>query len=317
MRITTITTGLLAALLLLPASASAITGHYGEYPAPTGNICGGSPIDSSDVRCTDLSKMVLVYEGIAHITDYNRRNVGFWTPLTNTYGTQSGPDCWYAYKSMDLWYQAGSPKSIRDCVYVGTESVSLIFKSWLFNDIPVEDRNKIMARQEVHYSDLRVGGTVMLTSISVSKPYGSGSVDGYCSYFSNGKWLDDRSAPALDRTPDSIMQACKFTRRTSDPVPDVTAPPTPEAETSIVVPGSAARCGSVNGSGSTVAVRSSRHSCKVARSVVNRYARSLRSPAGWSCTAIVNDTSRRAKCVVKRTGRANPSSAVYGIWIRT
>lgn len=255
MRTMTITTGLLAALLLLPASASAIVGQHGDYPAPTGSIC-------KDDICFDIATAGRVKESIHISGDY--------------------------------------------------EVVNRSYDRWLFNDIPAEDMETIAPMQHAIYNEIRLDGAITATQVSVTKPYNQ-SIAVFCNRFRD---FTVEGNVGVDRTPDSIMAACEFTRRVSDPQPDATAPPTPPAVPSIAVPASAARCGSVTGADGKVVVRSSRHSCGVARTVVARYARSLRSPAGWSCTALVKDTGLRARCVRKAAGRAGVRSAVYGIWIR-
>lgn len=267
MRTMTITTGLLAALLLLPASASAITGQHGDYQIPT-TVCG-PPIDPT---CWTMEPDTYTFD--LRIYDHGQNSAG---------------------------------KSI--------ETISARFKRWAFPEavIQLSMKQSIIPMREATWSQTLVGGVVVSNNASVSADRSFVGIEAYCNIFRDSEYA---GRGGIDSTPDEIMSACEFTRRTSDPQPDATAPPTPPAVPSITVPASAARCGAVKGSAGKVVVRSSRHSCGVARTVVARYARSLRSPAGWRCTAIVKDTGLRARCIRKSTGRANVRSAVYGIWVR-
>ena len=307
MRITTITTGMLAALMLLPASAGAVQGQYGDYPMPTGSICLSG-------NCFQIGQGESVTESVAVNFTPSSPTYGFWHTSGGSYSPDSS-GCWYVHKSMDLWRQAGSPVGSTTCVYVGSEIVARHFKRWLFNDIPEQDKDQIMPMQEAIYNETRVGGQLFWTQVSVS-PVRAQTKDTFCGFYAASSHGDYPVGVALDRTPDSIMAACEFTRRVSDAQTGTGGASGGSQVSPIVVPASAARCGAVRPAGGLVAVRSSRHSCTVARSVVARYARSLRSPAGWACMAVVRDTGLRARCTRKVAGRATPRSAVYGIWVR-
>ncbi|MBC7671896.1 MAG: hypothetical protein H7247_05695 [Polaromonas sp.] len=136
----------------------------------------------------------------------------------------------------------------------------------------------------------------------------------YCLHYTQGGVYSPQAGVAQDATPPTVYAACAalgiFRRHASDPAPAKPVGADPAAQT-IAIPSSVAKCAAVG----KVAVRSTGVACTSARSVIARYAKSLKSPAGWSCSAAINDAGRRVKCTPKASkSRAAARKAVYGLW---
>ncbi len=280
---------LVAAIILLaiPSSASA-------YEQPTGSLCSNATTCFTPLP-TDR------YEAI--VVDASDRGWGFLHTSTGHHSLRT-TGCTYVWQSKQQWIDYGQPKGDAVCVYVGGEYVTHSYRRFAFPDIPAEDFQFFSPMMWAQHTQMMSGGEVVNTLTNIV--LGGSQASSYCNFYRGDS--EDLTV-ALDRAPNSVMAACGFTSRKSDAA---TPNPTPNHTTNdeIVVPGSAARCGSV----AKVTVRSTRVKCASARSVIGRYARSLVSPAGWSCTAIVSDTGRRARCVRRATGKAVARAAIYGIW---
>lgn len=295
-----------AATAVMPGQAMAVQGEYGEYPEPTGTMCYTGIAPGACYTFGDDD--ALVNEQVTRFFDVNNL-WGFWYPTSNTYSGSFPPDCWYLHKSMDLWKSQGSPTGNRHCVFVGSEMVHRYYKRFMFADIPQEDWDALPPVESATHIERRVGGTVVVVNFTAVSKRDTETVETYCRYYRSEKVLTANNSVAKQRTPDSVMQACAFERREDDQVTDETTTSTQDA---ISVPTRAARCGSVRPPGGQVTVRSTKVRCNAARGVMARYARSFKSPAGWTCRDVVNDRGTRAQC--SRNGRS--SAAVYGIWIR-
>lgn len=221
-----------------------------------------------------------------------------------------------------LCFDASNAGQVLEKIHVSGdyELVGRMYKSWRFNDIPDEDKATIAPMQEAIYNEIRLNGSLVRTSISVTKPYNQTSAV-FCNRFRD---FATAGNVGVDRTPDSIMVACSFTRRQSDPAPTTETgatettenEATPDRIGNVIVPRRSARCGAVRPPSGRVVVRSTKYRCGAARSVVARYARTLKSPSGWSCVASVSDRGMRARCMRKAKGKAAQRGAVYGIWLR-
>jgi hypothetical protein len=303
--ITTVATAL--AVLAIPSSALA---------QPAGTVC--STKASQAGKCFSIAD-----------TDYHREiGYGFaaWSYLHTSTGavswyTPNGP-CVYIYASKDQWISYGSPRGTDICVKVPTTLTAHMYERYMFN-IPGQDyeSGKPVAPIEILNVSQYFADGVMVKQDAVidyrTLP-GNATLTQYCNYY---RQMDSNGGPtryAQDATPQDVYDACVsqlkfFDGRWADRT-DATTPPKPDAEKPegpVVVPASAAKCASVG----KVAVRSVKVKCASARNVIARYARSLKSPAGWTCVATVTDAGRRARCVKKAgKGRAVARTAVYGIW---
>lgn len=298
MRFTVLTAAIVATSLALPQAASAIVGEYGDYPAPTGSICHNGV-------CFQLGQGESVTENLYRHYTPTTPTFGFYYTSTGGYGATSDA-CWYIYKTMADWHSAGSPVSAQTCVYVGSETITRKYRRWLF-DIPAQDRDNIQPLQQAIYNEDRVGGQLVGTRVSVGDPLAQ-TKDTYCSFYSASNY--DGEIPrgvGLDRTPDEIMQACSFTRRQSDPEPD-----SGTSTTQPFVSPESTRCKAVGGSGGLWAVRTLRARCDVSQNIIAQYSKTLRSPSGWRCTALITDASTKARC----TRLTRSGSTAYGIRIR-
>lgn len=299
--------------LLLPATAHAID-------RPSGTIC--------DTRTGQGSTCFTISPGDSYLQEVGDLGVyATWAnfvPSTGAYQMGQG-GCTYAYSSKDAWIQHGSPKTPSTCVPVMTTGAGHQFDKYLKDDIPQADRD----------SSSRQGNRLPIaTRLSVGERYGEGVfikrtgawvtivtssptalLEGTCNFY---RYYEDGSPTryALDTTPQSVYDACfagklfdgHLADRPAVTPPADPKPPTPTTNT-ITVPSSAARCGTTSG----VNVRSVRVSCAPARTIMSRYAKTLRSPAGWSCRMVVTDSTRRGSCVRKQSGKA-ARATVYGLW---
>jgi hypothetical protein len=271
-------------LLLLPASANA------AVPA---QFCDSDRECFAPVSTDVLETIVVPATG---------KGWGFLHTSTGHHSLR-GEGCDFIYATEQQWIDRGRPSGPTTCVYVGGEYVTSSYRRYAFPDIPAGDRQFFTPLVRGEYTELLSGGEPVSTLVNVIS--GGSTVDVYCRHYASG--APGEGTAALDTTPASVYAACGFTRHASDPAPQTTTP----APQTIVVPTNAARCGSVG----KVTVRSTRVACASARSVIARYARSLRSPAGWSCTALVTDAGRRARCIRKVVARSTVARAtIYGIW---
>lgn len=299
------------AILLVPSTAHAIE-------KPSGSPCDTRP--GQGASCFTIS------DGDSYKQDVTEKGVyANWAnfiPATGMYQMgQAG--CTYAYSSKDAWVQHGSPRTASTCVPVATQIVGHEFDEYLFDDIPLADRDRVTTNGNrlpviKHLTIQEFYGEGVFISrggVWVTQMASASALDGYCAFYRH----HDVGGPtryAVDATPQSVYDACRginyYDGRVSDrPVEEVKPPATTKPSAAIVVPARAARCGSVG----RVVVRSTRVRCAPARSIIARYARSLRSPAGWSCRAVVTDAGRRASCTRKAVGRAKVARAtIYGIW---
>jgi hypothetical protein len=300
---------LILASLVLPSTAHAID-------KPTGSPC--------DTRPGQGASCFAITEGDSYRQDVTEKGAyASWAnflPSTGTYQMgQAG--CTYAYSSKDAWIANGSPRTASTCVPVATQIVGHEFEKYMFPDIPVADRGRVtsngqalpvMAKLVVQefYGE---GAFIKRGDVWVT-PMANGNVlDGYCAFYRHIE-AGTPTKFAEDATPQSVYDACAainyFTARWSQRPPATVKPPV-VAPATITVPTSAARCGQVG----KVVVRTTRVACAPARSVIARYARSLRSPAGWTCRAVVTDAGRRASCTRKAVKREKVAPAtIYGIW---
>ncbi len=296
---------LLVAMLVLPSTAHAID-------KPSGSICdthAGLGANCFTISDGDSYKQGVTEKGV-YATWAN------YLPSTGTYQMgQAG--CTYAYASKDAWTANGSPRTPSTCVPVALSIVGHEFDKYLFDDIPAADRGRVNAHgnslprmshltvQEFYGDGVFIKrGEVWVTQISSTSP-----LEAYCHFYRHY----DNGTPtkyAEDATPTSVYDACiavnYFKARWSDRTPTEVTPPAPAPVAAIVVPAGAARCKDVG----KVAVRTTHVACAPARSIIAKYAKSLRSPAGWSCRAVVTDAGRRASCV--KSGKAR--ATVYGVW---
>lgn len=295
----------LSATLLLAPNASA-------YQKPSGTFCINYNADSCYTTQPTDQYQLLVQSGMGRGWGY--MNTGTRTHTIQPYG------CYYMYNSVALWQAAGSPSSMRTCVYVGGDYVTHIFEQYPFPDIPQQDRDYFHPSAKMQIAQLWSGGQKISETMTLGSNQGS-SISSYCSYYNaNDENGSNLRGVALDRTPNSIMAACGFQIRQSQYVPP--APPATQNDDSdgsisdITIPQSAAQCGAVNNGSERVAVRAARHSCNQAKAVLRAYSRTMRSPNGWSCEASMNDSRFKARCSKKARGRAAVKAAVYGIWTR-
>ena len=290
------------AVLAIPTSALA---------QPSGTICddGG--------EC-----MTIMPTDHYAVSEATTAGTGLVNTATGAATMQGNGGCVYVYRSREAWQQAGSPVGSTTCVQVPLVARSHSFDRYLFN-VPGQDYAQLLPFQPTDrllVIEYLAEGVVASTKAwaTISKPgalLGS-QLERYCSHF---RQLDG-GAPtryAQDATPQDVYDTCRaqmnyYDGRWSERPPVTLKPPTTPKPETVVVPMSAAKCGKVG----KVVVRSSRVRCASARTVIARYARTLRSPAGWTCVANVTDAGRRARCVKKATGkgRAVARTAVYGIW---
>lgn len=280
------------ALLLLPASAHA------AYAPPTTTQCDANGRCFTPQPGDRYTLAVQSAEG---------KGWGFLHTGTGSHSLR-GTGCTYVYKSRDQWMEYGSPKSMDICVYVGGEYVTHTVDRYLFSDLPESDYQFFLPEIRLIYTEYQSGGEVVggLTHVEMK---GIG-LSPYCERYTST--IDYKVAVA--GAPASVVAACGLSTEPVDPVtvPDPT-PPAPVVkpqDQSIAIPRSAARCGIVG----KVVVRSTRVSCRPARSIIARYARTLRSPRGWSCRAVVTDAGRRASCTRKAVARSTSRATVYGVW---
>lgn len=279
---------IIAVMLALPGSAAANT-------PPSGPLC-----DSAGTCFTPMPTDR--YEAI--VVDADGKGWGYLHTSTGHHSLQT-TGCTYVWQSEQQWIDYGRPSGPTTCVYVGGYYVTHSYRRFAFPDIPASDFQYFTPNMWVQHTEMKSGGEVVRTMTSIQQ--GGSQVDAYCRHFASGS--GDRVG--VDQTPDSVMAACGFTRRASDTVPQTVKPPVTSTAQTIAVPRTAARCGSVG----RVTVRSTRVVCRSARFIIARYARTLRSPRGWSCTAIVNDRGRRARCVRRTVARSTVARAtIYGIW---
>lgn len=301
--ITTVATAL--AVLAIPSSALA---------QPTGTACSTQGGGCFTIAPTD------------HYAVAEEPTAG--TALLNTSSgavtMQGNGGCVYVYRSKAEWQNAGSPSGSTTCVMVPVTARSHSFDRYLFN-VPGQDyaaRSPFQPTDQLivieYVAEGKVASTRAYTTLSTPTQIKGSQLNRYCDYYRqiNGDGTPTRYAQ--DATPQDVYDACvsqlkyfdgRWSEREQTPTPP--KPETVKPAGPVVVPGSAAKCGKVG----KVDVRSSRVRCASARTVIARYARTLKSPAGWSCVATVTDAGRRARCVKKAgKGRAVTRTAVYGIW---
>lgn len=295
---------ILALVLIVPTTAHA---------APTGTITDPSTGASYTIAATDqLAVTTTPTDALGWL------NTGTGVPQLDTTGCQS---TWTGtqengWDGRAQWVAAGSPRSATSCVQVGGQVVTYSYSRLRFADIPPADIEKFSPATTLLYAEYVVEGRslkvgyVSVNSGATLADTGS-TLEEYCNTYTLGWPGDPSPGVAVNGTPPSVYAACaaagRFTRHASDPQ---AAKPAATVD-ALTAPSSAARCAAVG----KVVVRATAVKCATARTVVARYARSLKSPAGWTCSAAVNDAGRRVRCAPRAAkGRAAAKAAVYGVW---
>lgn len=308
----------IAALVLGVSAQPAFADSY-QFPRLSGTFCAtdGYGVTRSPSVCfttqeTDSYKQYFIdkpnsLSGVFH-TGENRYSFG-------------GDGCWYMYSSMSVWRQYGSPSSSKICVRSGQQTLAHYYEQFLFPDISQSDKEILPPNYKVTIVQYMSNFNILKQTVNIESE--KVSVVGYCDYFTaqdkDGNYL---MKVGVDRTPQSVMQACGFKIRKSEYVPPTPSRPDPPQEDNnndddqVTIPNNSKPCGKINNGNENVTVRSEAPSCALAKRVIKRYSRTLRSPRGWSCKASMNDAKFRAKCAKKTTSRAKRTRTIYGIWIR-
>jgi hypothetical protein len=312
-------TAILLAITGQLAFSGTAAANQGQFPRPYGTFCNTAPTVAHICANVDDS---FSYKQTA--VDATGRGWGYLRTHTGQH-TLHHDGCYYVYKSMQQWYSMGSPVGSRNCVYVGGHYVDHVLFKYMFNDIPAQDIDDFVPSEQVIIAQLVSGGQVIQANVGVSKSSGT-SLKRYCEFYSVRSWMtslgNHMKEVALDRTPDSIMQACGFKLRYKDAPKNEPedgsgssdSSSSPEEETGqVVVPANSKKCGTAGLKKKRVAVRSTSLNCRASKNVISSYARSYKSPKGWSCRATISDKGVRAKCVRKSK---KSRVAAYGIWRR-
>ena len=250
-------------------------------------------------------------------------------PLPTTVcGPATAPGCWTMEPDT---YTFDAAVTDRGQTFDGKdiEIVSASFKRWAFPEeiIPLALKQDIIPVRAAQWSETRIDGAVVATGAGVGPDMSYIGVEAYCNLYREIKHRSVRVG--IDSTPDAVMEACKFLRRTSDPLTDEEKPQiAPPASTtgvfsdqpvgqvaSVPIPRRSASCGKVRGRGKTVVVRATNSSCKGSRLIVARYARTGKQPRGWRCFA--SKKQARVRCARTVRSRAKVRRmVVYGITVR-
>lgn len=292
------------ALLLLPTLAHA---------APSGTFTDPRTGVSYTIAATDKYETTTTPSEAFGYMNTGTQAVAIGTAGLNCQTVWGGNEA-NGWDGKAQWIAAGSPRSNTSCVPMGGSIVAHTYSRLMFADIPEVDRWRFGPTASLTVAEYFVEGQLVKTTDAVvnngsTKPIGT-QLPTYCSYYA----VEEGS---MGPTPPSVLAACiaaglpvKKPAAPVVPKPAKPATPSPKPQT-INVPASAAKCKAVG----KVAVRSVAVKCTSARTVIARYAKSLKSPAGWTCTAVVTDSGRRARCTVKpKSGRAAAKAAVYGLW---
>lgn len=313
---------LLIAILVLTVPATASAAPSGTITDPkTGASYTIKPDDIVTTRVVDNSNEGFTKAVTGEVTTDMRECSSVW-------GIKWDEDQQRYKSGMEVWRERGSPKIPGSCIRGGLKSTVYHYEQWLFPEAHANGAHVQFMRPvaTLDYTEWSVHGTPLRSSVDAINN-ATISVDQalrlYCeAFFSHG---------SMPNTPASIQKACtaagldkcsaqycehKFDEadreanlKTLEPSPMADTKPVKAAR--IAIPRLAKRCKSVRGTG----VRSLRVSCKSARSVVSRYSRSFRSPKGWSCSAVFNDSQRRVKCSKRnKRGKVVKSQTVYGLF---
>lgn len=317
-----------SALLLPTIVAAAPTIEEREaYPRPVGTHCApplpgyNSSTPNGQTVCMDVADAQTYRQEIRtwHV-DPATGTAGVWQPSTNR-GWVAWPlnVCTYVYANMDQWAAYGSPTASNVCVKVDYELVTHEFRQWLLPELPIEMRDQFEPRL-LYITEWRVLGRPPFAPESLATPqvgmHRGATAASICASFASS------DSPKLARrtTPPELVTACGFDGIVDDGQTSGTT--TGSGTTSgsgtsagIVIPKASARCGLVRTPARRVVVRSVRMRCAISRRVIAAYARSLRSPRGWSCTATVRDSGMRVRCIRRgsRVGKARGRATVYGL----
>jgi hypothetical protein len=317
-----ITIAIMLGAAMQPAAASADSTWVtvAKYPKPVGTHCD-SQTPTSCWTIADADTYVQQVWARAASNHW-----GWFRPVTGVF-TVGFPSnlCVYAWDSRAQWTAYGSPSAANVCVQEPVEVVEYTFSRHMFADLSPQDAASIEAQRLV-ISEWRVAGRVAADHVPVVNVLLGPTLESYCQHFT----ADSEERPpgggrvALDRTPQSVYEACGFVAREQDLQGPPAANPQPPAPPSIVasvVPRQAARCGTVRMRGAgAVTVRRTGSSCRAARQVLAPYVRGGSERAGWVCVRLAHQGVTVAKCVraarsgSAARGRAGARVAVYGIW---
>ena len=311
------------------ASAARYTSEIVErYPRPAGTRCVDplpnytAAIAQGQTVCVDLDAADLYEQEVKTFrVDAGTGTSATWQPATDgVWVVQPLNVCTWMYPSYDTWVSMGSSRASNVCVRVDYELVEHRFRTWLLAGLPVELRAQFEPRTLVTW-EWRVRGKLSQTSKATGQyiaPYGATAAS-ICQSFQ----ADGERGFARPDTPQFILDACGFSGIATSSTgggSTTTTIAAPVGATGFRIPARSARCGRLrDATRGRVVVRSVRVRCRVSRTIIARYARTLRSPRRWSCIAVVRDSGMRVRCQrkVRRSGsaRARIRASVYGAWV--
>lgn len=303
----------LAALICMTGTAQAAE--------PSGSFC-------QEGRCFDTATATY------HFSEtWEKGEIGFIHTGTGNVYLYKPSVCVYVYQSKQAWLDHGAPKLNNTCSKASMTFVADYFHRYPFPVLPDQDyRNlspfkpddTLTVVRYFHQGQQAIDRTdAYVDKATPSRPIGS-PLRKYCAYYVADSLVDKSGKQWLrNDVPQDIVDACvaaglaggriEDMPEADNPLPDASKPKPPAKKPAgVVVPASAAKCGKVG----KVDVRSTRVKCAFAKNVIARYAKTLKSPSGWTCTATISDAGRRARCQAKSKGKAALPTAVYGLWKR-